>query len=460
MPWCPDTRGIELRIPNEELRMKRACPSNSDRLPTEPPGQSQSGTNSATVEYAMSFYVLKALGTGPFRFGVIRRRELSSIDESPELSTGTSGEFNRHRDEIFFSADRHVVEKPLEAKSRSLSGTPFFATLFDGTPQGWAFLGLMIFGALLVLMGLAVVIKGTPAGWIEVIFGLILIGVPVVLTANKRRLIHEQESRNRAEREEREARNRALLAGYSDALEQLRTTPNDESLRRVRIEREKLDMPYSMWRNTARATVLLVGFDALERFGPQRAKEIADLMDRASDAAGLVEEDATGVKREVYSTVLWHFLADDRLGRTQLPIVRALQEGLAIAPADVPVDTASEEQFEKLRGIDHRRVPRCETSMQLPAGEHCVYSTKATTDAAAVANVFVTNKRLLVDTDKRIQTALHNIDQVDVDADGATLTIQTIDFKRPLMLRVDQPIYIAAMLDLAASLDERPRGFA
>jgi hypothetical protein len=408
----------------------------------------------------MSFYVLKALGTGPFRFGVIRRRELSSIDESPELSTGTSGEFNRHRNEIFFSADRHVVDKPLEAKSRSLSGTPFFNTLVDGTPQGWTFLGLMIFGALLVLMGLAVVIKGTAAGWIEVIFGLILIAAPVVLTANRRRLVREQESRNRAEREEREARNRELLAGYTSALEQLQATPDDDSLRSVRTEREKLDMPYAIWRHTARATVLLVGFDAVERIGAQRSKEIADLMDRASDAAGLVDEDATGIKREVYSTVLWHFLADDRLGLTQLPIVRTLQEGLGIAPADVPVDTTSEEQFERLRGIDHRRVPRCETTMPLPAGEFCVFSTKATTDAAPVANVFVTNRRLIVDTDKRFQTVLRNIDQVDVDTDSATLTINTIDLKRPLRMKVDQPIYIAAMLDLAASLDERPRGFA
>ncbi len=408
----------------------------------------------------MSFYVQKALGTGPFRFGVIRRREFSSIDDSPELSTGTSGEFNRHRNEIFFSADRHEVEKPLHAKSRSLSGAPFFSTLFDGTVQGWVFLGLMILGALLVLMGLAVVIKGTAAGWVEVIFGLILIGAPVVLTANKRRLIKEQERRNRAEREERDARNRELLAGYGDALEQLRVDPTDEALHRVRVEREKLDMPYAIWRNTARGTVLLVGFDALEKIGPQRAKDIADLMDRASDAAGLVQEDATGVKRDLYSTVLWHFLADDRLGQAQLPILRTLQQGLTIAPADVPVDTTSEEQFERLRGIDHRRVPHCETTQPLPAGEWCVYSTKGTTDGAATATVFITNKRLLVDTDRRYQTALRNVDEIDVDADSTVVRILTSDLKRPLTLRVDEPIYMAAMMDLAASLDERPRGFA
>lgn len=409
----------------------------------------------------MSFYVLKSLGTGPFRFGVIRRRELSSIDDTTELSTGASGEFHRHRDEIFFSANRHEVEKPIEAKSRSLSGTPFWSTLFDGTPRGNAFLITMIVGALFALWGLALIAgKGFGGGWVLLILGAILIGAPVVMTANKRRMIREQERHNREEREERERRNRELLAGYSDALEQLRSNPNDESLRRVRVEREKLDMPYAMWRNTARATVLLVGFDALERIGPQRAKEISDLMDRASDAAGLVEEDAIGVKRDLYSTVLWHFLADDRLGRAQLPVVRTLQEGLGITAADVPIDTSSEEQFEKLRGIDHRRVPRCDAGQQLPAGEYCIYSTKATNDGNGEATVFVTNKRLLVDTDKRYQTALRNIDQVDVDTDTATLRIHTVDLKRPLTLRVDQPVYTAAMIDLASSLDERPKGFA
>ena len=349
----------------------------------------------------------------------------------------------------------------MHAKSRSLSGMPFFSTLFDGTTQGWIFLGLMILGALLVLMGLAVMIKGTPAGWVEVIFGLILIGAPVVLTANKRRLIKEQERRNRAEREERDTRNREFLAGYSDALDQLRADPTDDALHHVRVEREKLDMPYAMWRNTARGTVLFVGFDALEKIGPQHAKDIADLIGvRASDAAGLIQEDAIGVKRQFFSTVLWHFLADDRLGQSQLPILRTLQQGLTIAPADVPVDTISEDQFERLRGIDHRRVPRCETSQPLPAGEWSVYTTKAATDAGATATLFITNKRLLVDTDKRYQTALRNVDEIDVDADAAVVRILTADLKRPLTLRVDEPIYMAAMMDLAASLDERPRGFA
>ena len=311
-------------------------------------------------------------------------------------------------------------------------------------------------------MGLAVVIKGTPAGWVEVIFGLILISAPVVMTANKR----PAASRSRGAKNHLELGRSAIRATASSwpatatRSIRLRVDPTDDALHRVRIEREKLDMPYAIWRNIARGTVLLVGFDALAKIGPQRAKDIADLMDRASDAAGLVQEDAIGVKRELYSTVLWHFLADDRLGQLQLPILRTLQQGLAIAPADVPVDTISEEQFERLRGIDHRRVPHCETTQPLPAGEWCVYSTKGTTDSAATATVFITNRRLLVDTHKRYQTALRNVDEIDVDTDPAVVRILTADLKRPLTLRVDEPIYMAAMMDLAASLDERPRGFA
>jgi hypothetical protein len=93
---------------------------------------------------------------------------------------------------------------------------------------------MMLFGALLVLIGLTVVLGKGPQGWVEVIFGLLLIVTPVLLTANKRRLIREQESRSREEHEERETRNRALIGAYGEALEQLLANPNDETLDRMR----------------------------------------------------------------------------------------------------------------------------------------------------------------------------------------------------------------------------------
>jgi hypothetical protein len=407
----------------------------------------------------MSIYVQKSLGTGPFRFAAIHRRELSSIDDNPDLSTGPAGEFNRHRNEIFFSADRYEIEKPMARVDRSAGVTPFHTMLFDGTTQGWVFLGMMLFGALLVLIGLTVVIGKGPLGWAEVIFGLLLIVTPVLLTANKRRLIREQERRNREEHAERETRNRELIGAYGDALKQLLASPNDETLNRVRIEREKLDIPYALWRHTGRGTVLQLGFDALSRLGAANGKEIRTLMDHASDVAGLIDDDASGAKRDLYSTVVWHLLADDRLGRVQQQIVAELQGGLGIASEDVPVDTSSIEQFDRLRGVDHRRVPRASVSMQLNPGEYAVHATNGTNDSGATAQIFITNKRFLVDTDKRLEIPLRTIDQIDVDADRELLSVSASNSKKSLVLKMQQPMYTAALLDLAASLDERPRGF-
>ncbi len=219
-------------------------------------------------------------------------------------------------------------------------------------------------------------------------------------------------------------------------------------------------MPYAIWRNTARGTVLLVGFDALEKIGPQRAKDIADLMDRASDAAGLIQEDAIGVKRELYSTVLWHFLADDRLGQSQLPDPENAPAGAGHRSGRRSRRHHLGRAVRKAQG--HRPSPRAAVrDLPAAAGRRVVrLLDKGTTDSGATATVFITNKRLLVDTDKRYQTALRNVDEIDVDADPAVVRILTADLKRPLTLRVDEPIYMAAMMDLAASLDERPRGFA
>jgi hypothetical protein len=293
----------------------------------------------------MSFTVQKSLGNSFFRFAVGRRRELRSIDADKDLSTGPSGEFIRHRPEIFYAADVRQIHKPEVPQLRLVSGTPFWSMLIDGTSRGWAMLGAMIFGALFALLGIANVANGNRAGWVLVFIGLAIAAVPLVITAQKRRSIRQLEERKRREREERDKRNAELLSVYLGALDELRENPNDASLTHVLRENEKLDLPYAVWADAAIGTVLYVGFSTLAKVGPERAAEVAGLMDRASEAAGLIAEDAIGVKHALYSTILWHFLADDRLGETQLQIVRSIQKGFGIDPEDVPADTAAEAQF-------------------------------------------------------------------------------------------------------------------
>lgn len=408
----------------------------------------------------MSFYVEKLLATGRFRFAARRRRELASIEDDPMLSTGPSGEFIRQRSEIFYSADHRPIRKAELPQSKSIATTPFTVTMIDGTRRGWIFLGLMIFGALLVLIGFSVLVTKGAAGWIEVILGAAMIATPVVLTARKRRAVKAVEDRRRAERAEQEARDRELLAGYSDALDRLREKPGDDTLLALRREREKLDLPYAIWGDAARSTVLQVGFNMLARVGPEGAGDIATLMDRSSSAAGLVAEDALGVKHALYSTVLWHFLADDRLGTVQKEIVRTIQSGLGIKAGDLPVDDSSEEQFERLRGVDHRSVPKCDAKIQLTHREFCIYTTAGEPlEGDGSTNLIVTNKRLVVEGARGEEIPIASIDEIEVDADTSVVTVTATERKRPLQLRIGEPIFFASLLSLATTLDERPKSF-
>ena len=409
----------------------------------------------------MSFRIQKSLGNSYFQFSVGRRRDFRSIDNDSEMSTGSAGEFIRHRPEIFYSADIRTIHTPEVPAPRSVAGTPFWGSLIDGTPRGWGMLALMIVGALFLLFGFAVVANKGPQGWILVILGLAMAITPIVLTSAKRRSIRLQEEKIRKERQERDERDRQLLAAYTSALEKLRDDPSDETLKFVQRENEKLDLPYAVWADTAIGSVLYVGFSTLAKVGPERAAEVADLMDRSSDAAGLIAEDARGVKHALYSTVLWHFIADDRLGEEQTRIVRQIQEGFRIKPEDVPHDTESEAQFNRLRGIDHRNAPRCEAQIPLRMNEYCMYTAEIRLGTSqATTPIYITNKRLIVGTGKAAtEVEVPKIDDIITDADANRVSIRASELKRPMDLIASEPIYLAAILDLASRLDDRPKSF-
>jgi hypothetical protein len=67
---------------------------------------------------------------------------------------------------------------------------------------------------------------------------------------------------------------------------------------------------------------------------------------------------------------------------------------------------------------------------------------------------------VLVDRKKRQEIPIAHAFDVVANADDSLITVKTDNPKKPLKLKVEQPVYSAAMLDLAASIDERPRGFA
>ncbi|MEA2569066.1 MAG: hypothetical protein QOI24_1067 [Acidobacteriota bacterium] len=424
----------------------------------------------------MTFYVQRQLATGPIRFGVSPRKPSESIDDDTSLSTGASGEFIRHR-ELFFSADTLRVGEAVLPKSASISSTPFLSSLKpDGTPRGYGFLALMIAGALLVLLGFGVVANKGSQGWVEVILGVIMIAVPIVLTAQRRKQLHEQEERERAEREATEKRNREMLAAYSSALERARHDPSSATLDELRRERAALTLSYEIWRAVARQTILRIGFEALAKLSPAGAAEVAKRMDEASEAAGLNEEDRIEVKRDLYRVALWHLLADDRLGATQDEQLSAIRGGFGIADADVPADLGAVSEFLRLRGIAPATLPRRDCRVKLAFQEFCIHETTGATMKFARAKkksatpgrwvkerdctLTITSRRLIITTNKQTELPLSFVDDVMVNVDTNVMTIHTGNVKKPIHLQVADPIYTANLIDIAAGIDPRPKGFA
>src|SRR5207249_3648477 len=114
----------------------------------------------------MTFYVEKKLALGAISFGVSRNRSAGPAEADVDLSTGAEGEFIRRRSEGFFFGGQDRFAGPSLPTTPSIRSTPFWTSLKpDGTRRGYGFLALLAFGALFVLLGLAVVASKGPQGW-------------------------------------------------------------------------------------------------------------------------------------------------------------------------------------------------------------------------------------------------------------------------------------------------------
>lgn len=413
----------------------------------------------------MTFYVEKSLAHGRVRFGVSPRHTLEEIDHDPLLSTGKSGEFLRRRTRGFFLADTHAIGAPSVPQVSSLARTPFLESLLGEGNRNPVFLALMGAGVIFILLGFAVLARKGASGLIEIIIGLALIAVPIVLTAQKRRQIRLQEDKVHAEREERERRERERLDTYAHALEAVRENASDENFAAAARERQNLEVPYRIWVPLAKRTVLQIGFDALARLGPSQAKEVSAVMSHAGEQVGIERADTYDVKVDLYRIAIWHLLADDRLGRTQIEQLEALRNGFGISEADAPVEVDSMQQFDLLRGIDRTNLPRKECQVQLGFHEYCIHSAQAKVFSdkgldRGSGTLLLTNKRVLVSLKKPVDIPLTQIDDVDVNIDTNRLTIGIARPARPVVMEVEQAIYTAALIDIATTLDERPKGFA
>lgn len=427
----------------------------------------------------MAFYVRKSLAHGRIRFGVAPRKRLEEIDSDPSLSTGPAGEFIRRKTSGFYYAENRLQSggPTFPAGGEKAASAPLWRSVYDGTTRGWVFLGMTILGLIMMLLlGLANVAQGNKAGWAFVIIGAILIAVPFIMTAQVRRKIREEEERERAAREQEEQRNRAILAAYIEALEQVRKDPNDDTLDAVAAERQQLDLPYEIWSGYARSTVLHLAFEHLNRVGPPRAAEMNDLVSRAARAAGLKPAHELAIKLDVYKTVVWHLLADDRLGEVQAEELKHIRKGLDIWDKDVPEELHAMNEFDRLRGAARTNLPRTECQMSLNIHEYCIHATKGSvmkvvkqrvdgklTESRvpeAAADIFITNRRVIVQAKKQRDVPLPKIDDIELDMDEYVMTIKSARDIGQMHLQMEDAIYTAALLDMATTIDDRPRAFA
>ena len=82
------------------------------------------------------------------------------------------------------------------------------------------------------------------------------------------------------------------------------------------------------------------------------------------------------------------------------------------------------------------------------------------TIGGAPTPLYITNKRLIVGNGKgATEVEVPKIDDVVADADASRITIRASELKRPMEFTAGEPIYLAAILDLASRLDDRPKSF-
>jgi hypothetical protein len=413
----------------------------------------------------VTFYVKKSLAHGPIRFGVSPRLPLEEIDTDPSLSTGEGGEFTRRRMHGFFLADTRAIGGPDIPRPSSIASVSFFSSLAPKDAGGWGLIALMAFGAFLVLIGLLnIAVQGAKAiFFFPLVIGLALIGVPIFITAQKRRLIRQEEDRERAQREERDRISREAMASYATALERLRENPDETSMAAVMREREKLELSYKHWRPIAKRSVLHIGFNALSEKGAAGAVEVGRLIDRTGNAVGLDKADIRDVKVDLYQVLVWHLLADDRLGPAQTAELQRLRQGLGVTDEHLASEQEAISEFERLRGVTRDNLPREECGIPMQFREHCIHSTAARLvggKGPADGRILLTNKRLIVEGRRRTEVPLSRIDDVEVNADANTLRVVVARPDPPVELQVEQPIYTAALIDIATTIDDRPRSFA
>jgi len=418
----------------------------------------------------LSFYVRTSFANGGIRFGVTPRAEAEpQSDQGSLFSTGPGGEYRRQGKSGLFFADEKTAGSTVAAKSGFKGRFQLALT----RPQ-YAMLG---FGTVLLLLGAIVLLRGkTVPGTVEIILGAGLISTPFILSAKRRRELKAQEERERAEREAEEARNREMVGVFASRLQTLRERNDAAALEAIRKERIERNIPYDAVAGMAREAVTSLAFRTLIRFESLGPEGLASEIDAAIDAVGLSETDSRDVKLDFYRHLVWHLLADDRLTDTREGTLLAIKNALGLTDADAWKELEAIADFRRLRGISRFSLPQSNCSIPLKFQEACYHQTSGKAVRQKMEKIkgedgsvrrtlrwiekepldlFITSKRLVLGGKQAKEVLQSKIYDLELDADNNILIIGTDQRKHPIHIRVADPIYTAALLDMMSSVGRK-----
>lgn len=416
-------------------------------------------------EEVVAFHITKDLGPGTIRFKVASRRTTEDLSNEPlTLSTGPAGEYAGKRGGLYYAESRKSSDPILEAaREHNITGSLFEAL----TGKHLIMIGV---GGLLLLIGImAVINKGAP-GVIWVIIGLAVMIAPVAAIMKRRRDIRMQIERDQANRTAEEQRRRDTIANFLAKLERFENEMTEDNAEELRREHSALAVPYELVEDTVRETVVRIGFRLLPHLVKEGPEYVADALDFATEATELAPSKIIEAKRQVFETVLWHLLADDRFSLAHEELLEDFRRKLRLDPDVIAIDIMAMRDFHALRGVTPKRLPNVEAPVQLGFQEICYHHTRGSLLAAprkSIANalrpgesggngnegtecaVFVTSKRLMITTDVSREVLLPKIYSVELAADRNALIVTDAEQKDAYELSVNDPVYTGAILEMA-----------
>lgn len=410
----------------------------------------------------MNITIRRTIGSTVLRFGVSFRRK-DSADDATLWSTGPNGELAARSSAPLFYTEQSRSDDTRHDLSSGPEGRRWLGSSFS-----LPVLAGLAAGGFLMLIGVLVLIrKGGIAGPIEILLGAAIAAAPFLVSAKRRREERAAAERERQARAEEEARRRALIRESYRELENLPPDPDPVILERVRERREARETPYELIAPLARDVILRAAFHKASQSEPPL--QIARTLDELAHAIGLTDEDRHELKTQLYQRLLWHLLADGRASEEHAARLEELRHTLGVSESDVEIDRRAFEQFHTAQHLDPNQLPEshCERSLQYQ--EKCLLTTptavlegrslatrlrrQAATDGEGT--LMVTSKRIVLEP-RGLSLPFARIQNLELDADEAVLTIHRMDKRRPVRVRLGEPIHVAGLIQIAASLPRKP----